>query len=385
VLNEILTSDDTRRRLFPVAAVGPYLGHAGIAPICGPAADAIRALADAAARGNQENPDTAGMVARTRKGIAQLINADADEISLLGPTSLGLNLVAKGLDWNPGDEVVFHADDYPANVYPWRDLERHGVKPVAFLPDTPGIITWETLAPHLTANTRLVALASCHYLTGYRIDIDGIGERLRERGILFCLDAIQTTGAFPTEMTHVDFAAADSHKWMLGPVGAGFFFVSKRVRDRLRPALLGALNVQSPDFIAQDAIAFEPGPSRYEPGTLNLPGIAGMGAAVELILEIGIDAVAQRLLALREHILREAAALGYTPYPDPRAAEPGASGIVTLAHPDKDLEAVHRACLERDIVCSLRANRAGQPMLRLSPHAYTTEAELHQAFRVLAT
>lgn len=377
-----LSNEDARRAAFPVVAQQAYFGHAGVAPMCGAAARAMNAFNAAASAGCQENEATWQQVALARSAAADLLGCEASAVSLIGPTSLGLNLVAKGLAWNPGDEVVFHARDYPANVYPWRELARQGVTPVAIEPDTPGAITWELVEAALTDRTRLVALASCHYLTGYRIDIDGIGRELRARGILFCLDAIQTLGAFDTPMTHVDFLSADAHKWMIGPAGAGVFVVHPDARDHLRPALLGSWNVVSPEFVAQDTIAFEAGGRRYEPGMLNLPGICGMAAGLDLLRQVGIPAIEARLMHLRGVLVDGLAARGFVEANPaiPRAAQ---CAIVTVAHPSRETAALAAALKEAGVFVSPRQDHTGKQYLRFSPHFYNTEDEIDRAFAAL--
>ena len=232
-----------------------------------------------AALGRQESEAVWKRVAQTRAVAARFLGCDAEEVSLLGPTALGLGLVALGLDWKSGDEVIFDPLDYPANVYPWKELERRGVRgvPVARKPGDP--IRWETLRPLVTGKTRLVSLATAHYLSGHQPELPVIGPELKKRNILLCLDGIQTLGVLPAAFAEADFLAADAHKWMLGPVGAGVLMVRQRARDRLRPPLLGSWNVVSPEFLAQPEIRWESGGRRYEPGSLNLPGIEGMRAS----------------------------------------------------------------------------------------------------------
>jgi selenocysteine lyase/cysteine desulfurase len=315
---------------------------------------------------------------------ARLIGAEANEIALLGPTSLGLSLVARGLPWEPGDEVVYYGDDYPANVYPWRALISCGVKAVALKPEHPGVITWDLVEAALTPKTKLVSLASCHFLSGYRPDIDGIGAKLHERGVLFCVDAIQTLGAFPFTTRNVDFLAADSHKWLLGPAGAGIFYVGAHVQEMLIPALLGSLNVTSPNFIAQEELVYVDGARRYEPGCMNLVGICGMHASMQLLLEIGVDEIGLRLLNLRRYFLERARALGYQLMLEEwdtsdAASRNHRSGIITLCHPEHDMETVGQRLIDNSIRVSLRHNRAGNAFIRFSPHFYCTEPELDQA------
>ena len=388
-MRDILTDEALRRREFPVAGSGIFMAHAGVAVLPRVAADAIREFADRGSRGDQENEWAVARIHETRVRAARLIGCDASEIALLGPTALGLNLVANGLPWKAGDEVVFYMDDYPANVYPWLNLASRGVKPALLRPPHPGVITWELVESVLTERTRLVALASCHFASGFRIDVDRIGRELGRRGILFSLDGIQTIGAFPVSVEHVDFASADSHKWMLGPVGAGLFYVKASRQELLRPTLLGSWNVVSPQFIAQEDIRFHEGARRYEPGTFSVPGIVGMGASLQMLLDVGVEAIGRRILELRRDLLARVRPLGYRLYIEEwdtsAAAEDGQrSGIVTLVNDARDLRAVSKALVAAGISASLRQNRQGRLLLRFSPHFYNTTAELDRVAEVLA-
>ena len=383
-IHDIVCDETVRRREFPVAAHQIYFGHAGVTPLPRVAADAIREFADQAAVGSQESSKVWKDTMEARQVAARLLGCHGAEIALLGPTSLGLSLVANGLDWSPGDEVVCYRDDYPANVYPWMQLERLGVTVVSLRPEAPGAITWELVESALTPRTKLVALATCNFLSGYRIDVDTIGRNLQRAGVLFCLDGIQTLGAFPISVEHVDFLSADSHKWMLGPAAAGIVYIKQSHHDMLRPSLLGAWNVQSPEFVAQDAIAYYDGARRYEPGILNLPGILGMAASLRMLLDLGIDAVAARILDLRRALLDRLRPMGFHLYVEDDLVPPDArSGIVTVTHPRRDINADYERLTGANITVSLRANRTGAHFIRFSPHFYNTEEEIDTAAAVL--
>ncbi len=220
-----------------------------------------------------------------------------------------------------------------------------------------------------------MALASCHYLSGYRIDVDAIGQLVRGRGIWFCLDAIQTVGAFDTRVDHVDFLSADSHKWMLGPMTAGIFYVRDEWQDTLRPGLLGSWNVRSPNFIAQAGIEFERGGRRYEPGALNINGILGMRAGIELIEEMGIAGISRQLLQLKKRLHERLAPLGFE-FLGPPPESPAASGITTVWHPKLKLEPIQEGLAAQRIAVSLRHTRDGRAHIRFSPHFYNTIAEM---------
>lgn len=379
----LFSSEAARLEAFPVARDSIFLAHAGVTILPRVVARTMQDYLEQSCLRMQEYPEAWRAVNETRVVAARLLGAQAQEIALLGPTSLGLSLVANGLDWRPGDEVVCYPDDYPANVYPWSDLERHGVVVRRLQPIEPGAITPELVEAALTPKTRLVALASCHYLSGFRLEVDSIGRMLRARGVLFCLDAIQTLGAFETLVDHVDFLAADSHKWLLGPMSAGLFYVREELQERLRPSLLGSWNVRSPNFIAQPGIEFEKGGRRYEPGALNIAGILGMKAGIELLLETGVQAVGAQLLALKARLLDGLEPLGFRSL-GPRAGV-HASGITTVWRAPEDgppVERVFEHLASRRIHPSLRHTRDGRAHLRFSPHYYNTLEEMD---RVVAT
>lgn len=381
----LFESEAQRLAEFPIARNSIFLAHAGVTILPQRVTKTMQDYLQEACMRMQEYPEAWRATNETRAVAAQIIGAKASEISLLGPTSLGLSLVANGLDWQPGDEVVCYQDDYPANVYPWTDLVRHGVVVRLLKPVRPGEITPELVEAALTSKTKLVALASCHFLTGYRIKIDEIGRMLRSRGVLFCLDGIQTIGAFETRVDYVDFMSADSHKWMLGPMAAGIVYVREEMQERLRPSLLGSWNIQSPNFIAQPDIAFERGGRRYEPGVLNIVGILGMKAGLELLLEKGIPVISEQLLRLKAKLMDGLEPLGFR-FIGPREG-PNASGISTAYRVEgtgPNVTKVFDHLTAQGISPSLRHDRQGRAYLRFSPHFYNTEAEMERTVEAIA-
>ena len=370
-----------RRELFPVCREKIFLAHAGVTALPKCVADAVCDYTRRSSENHQEFGDVLRDVKRARRVCADLIGAEPEEIALLGPTSLGLSLFANGLPWREGDEVLCYHGDYPANVYPWIELRRRGVIVRYLEPERPGEITPVLVERALTPRTRLVALGSAHFFTGYRIDVDGIGRLLRGRGVLFSLDAIQTLGAFPTSVEHVDFLSADAHKWLLGPLAIGIVYVRREHFELLRPTLLGAWNVVSPNFIAQEEIEFVRTAQRYEPGVLNVAGVYGLMAALELLASHGLDAIAARLLELKAHLLAQLDALGFEIL-GPRDG-PAATGITTFRHPRTSCAPLFAALEKAGVIASLRHDREGRDYLRFSPHFYNTEAEIDRAVAAL--
>jgi selenocysteine lyase/cysteine desulfurase len=380
-LSEILSNEKLRQQEFPVAKNKIFLGHAGVCPLPRRVAQAMIDCANEGTLGDQE-AFVMHKIADARKAGAQLLNCQPDEVSLVGPTSLALSLVAAGLKFRKGDNILIYHDDYPSNVYPWLALADKGVKVRLLNTRGLGIIRAIDVMGQVDENTRLVALASNHFISGYRLDYDAVGKFLRERGILFCLDAIQTLGAFPTTVENVDFLAADSHKWLLGPCGAGIFYVKKDLQEKLNPPVYGWHNVRNPNFVAQEKIEFRGGAAKFEAGTHNLIGLVGLLAAMELALEIGVENIAAELLRKRAWLVPALQAKGFVVL----NAEPkieNASGITTFFTPGKDLAPLNQKLAEAGVIASLRTDRKGQNYIRISPHFYNTDAELQRVVELL--
>jgi cysteine desulfurase/selenocysteine lyase len=382
LLTSILSDTDTRHRFFPISKSKIFMAHAAVTVLAGPAAEAMSELIRKCSEDFPDFSETLTLIKQTRESAGRLLHSSPDEIALLGPTSLGLSLVANGIAWAPGDEAVCYLDDYPANVYPWINLRDKGVVVRFIEPAQIGELTVEAVERTLTPKTKLVALASCSFISGFRIDIAAIGKLLRERGILFCLDAIQTLGAFPTTVEHVDFLSADAHKWLLGPVAIGVVYVKKELFDLCRPTLLGAWNIKAPNFVAQNQVEFVEGAQRYEPGVLNIPGVAGMKATIDLLLEIGIEKVAERILSIRSRLVFGLVELGFMPLGATTNAS-HFSGIITVSHPTRDIPSLFKRLSENRVVCSPRQDRQGNHYLRFSPHFYNTEDEVNRVLELL--
>ena len=376
------TDEKLRLESFPVARERIFLAHAGVTVLPRCAADAMRNHVEASCTHHQEFGDVLRDVARARGVCAKAIGAHADEIALLGPTSLGLSLFANGLDWKPGDELVCYADDYPSNVYPWTALASRGVVIRYVRPEAPGRIIPEVVETALTGRTKLVALASAHFLSGWRIDVGAIGKMLRSRGILFSVDAIQTVGAGPFSVENVDFLSADAHKWMLGPLAIGIVYVAKRNFELCRPTLLGAWNVRSPEFVAQEEIVFEETARRYEPGVLNITGLYGMKASLEMLLAAGLGNVRLSILQVRDSLQRQLREMGFE-FLSPGESEPLRSGILTCRHPAKDSASLFARLEAARIIASLRSLRDGSQWIRFSPHYYNSLKEIDRVVAVL--
>lgn len=282
------------RDQFPVTKELIYLNHAAVAPLCRPAADAIRWLADDASQfGSLHYDKWMESYAGLRKATARLINASAGEIAIVKNTSEGIATVALGLDWKAGNRVVAFKEEFPANYYPWLRLEKRGVK-----------LTWlsvydpiEKIAAAIPG-ARLLAISFVNYLSGYRVDLEAIGRLCHENGCFYFVDAIQGMGALPldVETAHIDALAADGHKWMLGPEGNGVLYIRQKWLDAIEPVEFGWTNPANyADYSSRD-MTLRKDAGRYECGTLNTVGCFGQRAAIEFLLEVGIANVGQAVL-----------------------------------------------------------------------------------------
>src|SRR5262249_51340736 len=235
----------------------------------------------------------------------------------------------------------------------------------------------DDLRAALDGRTRLVSLSFVEYASGFRNDLDAVGGLCRERGVYFFVDAIQGLGVLPLDVrrTPVDFLSADGHKWLLGPEGAGVFYIRRDLVDLLRPISVGWNSVVGAwDFSTID-LTLKPHAGRWENGTLNVGGIAALGASLELLLEIGIEAIEKRVLELTDYLCERALTSGIEVF---SSRLPGdRSGIVSLTV-SGDVKEIVRRCRAAGIVVNQRAGR-----LRVSPHCYNTHEELDRLVEVL--
>ena len=380
---ELLADEELRQYEFPVARDKIFLAHAGVCPLPRRVSEAISQYAQQAGTGDQEAFASPALLRKGRELASRLLHCEPAEIALVGPTSLALSFIAGALNLRKNDNILIYFDDYPSNVYPWMALAERGVQVRLINTRQLGVIRPIDVMRQVDEQTRLVALASCHFVAGTRLDYPAIGKFLRERGILFCLDGIQTLGAFPTTAEHVDFLAADAHKWLLGPCAAGLMYVRQPLLEKMRPPVHGWNNVRCPDYVAQEQIVFRKDARRFEAGSHNLLGLAGLCAAMELILELGVENIAAELLRKRAWLAPALQAKGWLVIGADAKTET-ASGIVTFYRTgDADLPALHQKLEVANIITSLRADRQGRRYIRLSPHFYNTDTELHRMLELL--
>jgi selenocysteine lyase/cysteine desulfurase len=360
--------------LFPVRKQLIYLNHAAVAPLSKPAADAIRHLTDDCLNfGSLHYDEWLVAYEGLRIAAAKLIGADRSEIALVKNTSEGISTVAMGLDWKPGDRMVAFLEEFRANYYPWKRLETKGLN-----------VTWLSVTDSLDRideacrGARLLAISFVQFLSGYRAPVEAIGEICRRNRCIYLVDAIQGLGAFPVDVREcqIDALAADGHKWLLGPEGCGILYISRELQERVEPVEFGWTNVASyADYTSCD-MTLKGNAGRYEPGTLNTVGCFGLRAAIELLLEIGVEHIGQAVQELGDRIASGVEARGYEVMGG-RTPET-ASGIVSFRKPGLDAKDLVRRLGEAKISAAPRAG-----WVRTSPHFYISPEEIDQMLEVL--
>lgn len=352
-----------------------YLNHATLSPWPRRTAEAVqRFAAENAAEGARHYARWASVEEALREQLRRLINAPhTDDIALLKNTSEGLSVVAYGLAWSAGDNVVIGDEEFPSNRIVWESLRPHGVEVREARLDCED--PEAALLRHMDARTRLLSVSSVQYASGRRMDLARLGAACRERGVLFCVDVIQSLGALPLDVQAIqaDFVVADAQKWLLGPEGLALFYCRAALRERLRLLQYGWHMVEAAgDF---DRREWEPAHSarRFECGSPNNLGIHALHASLSLLLEAGIDEVARRVLANVGYLMEGLTALPGVELLTSTAIERRA-GIVTFRHRNIDSDRLYQALSAHDVIGTARGGG-----VRFSPHFYNTREQLDRA------
>jgi selenocysteine lyase/cysteine desulfurase len=306
------------------------------------------------------------------------VNCRPHEIAFTQNTSAGLSAIANGIDWREGDNVVTCNVEFPANIYPWMRLgDERGVH-MKLAEERDGRIDAGELLSLVDDRTRVVTISWVQFASGFRSNLNRIGKACRERGIIFVVDVIQGLGGLnlDVERDYVDAFAADAHKYLLGPEGAALLYVSDRVIDRIRPTVVGWTSVKNYERHLEYNLNYREGAGRFECGTLNTAGVYGLGAAIDLLLEVGPQAIEEYLLDLSDYLAERLASKGYRVIGSRRPGE--SSAIVTCTNEQHSAKDLYRELLSRNIITAPRANR-----LRISPHFYNTREEVDALIEAL--
>lgn len=373
---------ETFRAKMPVTSKFAYLDHAAVAPLPASAGDAISKFANQAThQGDTCWQNWASNLQRTRELAAQLVGANSAEIALVGNTTQGISLVSEGLDWKPGDNLVVPDNEFPSNLLPWRLLSRRGVEVRLAQVGPDGAITADLIRKYLDKRTRLVSASWVGFSSGYRTDLAQLAELIHQNRSLFFVDAIQGLGAFPLDVRNmgIDFLAADGHKWLLGPEGAGLLYLRADLLNQLQPLGVGWNSLSSAGF-DPNSVELKQTAARYEGGSSNMVGMMGLRASLELLLEMGCHREDSQIAAsILENVFELSTMLESAQFRvSTPETETNRSGIIGIRWPEADAVgesaylAARQHLLSKDVVASMRAGR-----LRIATHGYNN-ADDHQ-------
>ena len=372
---------DYRQREFgPATARGIYVNHAGVSPAPARVVQAVKEAADHSAANPlgffMERVLPARESARQR--LAWMMGVNAEHLAWTKNTGHGLSLVADALQLEPGDNVVSVDCEYPSVVYPWYAQRDRGIETRLISPRPDGTFTPDDLDQVMDDRTRVLTLSWVQFGTGFRCDLAACAALAHARGAVFIADVIQGLGALPLEVERwgLDIAATGAHKWLMAPGGTGGLYIAPHVLDRLRLVNMGAASVV--DVAKFDPLDFSPKPNaqRYEEGTPNGLGLCGMDAALSLLEEVGVAAIAAQVRALTAHAAEQLEAKGYevtSPREDAQRA-----GLVLFRHPAHANEIVLQALTDAGVTAAVRGGK-----VRFSPHFYNTLEEMDQAVAAL--
>ncbi|MCL4245403.1 MAG: aminotransferase class V-fold PLP-dependent enzyme [Candidatus Dadabacteria bacterium] len=367
---------ETYRREFPVVDSYIYLDNAGVAPVPLRVGTAVAEfLREASSLGFAGYSRWMERVERVRGLSARLVGAGSDEIAFVKNTSHGISIVAGGLDWKDGDNVLVFEKDFPTNIYPWLALERKGVS-VRYIPlGGDGRISIKDIERLTDSRTKLISMSTVQSLNGFMMDPEELRRFCSERGVLLFLDAIQSLGAVPMDVDKygADFLSADGHKWLLAPEGTGIFYCRKERAKELYPNLVGWKSVVHEAEFERIELTLKEDALRFEEGSYNVMGIIALGAALDLLFEAGMDRVHSRILDLGDLVIGEADRRGFE-VRTPREREKR-GGIVSFAGPF-DPKKVKASLMTRRMVVNERGGA-----LRMAPHFYNSEEEILLAFK----
>lgn len=367
------------RQLFPVTQHCTYLNHAAVGTLSQPVyASMERHLRDQLEYGAVHYLSWLAGVTNTRQRCAELINAAPDEIGFAPNTSAGLAMLANGIQWQAGDNIVSADCEFPANRIPWQRVARTHDVELRLAHEREGRLETAEILSLIDERTRVVTLSFVEFASGFRNDLAAIGQHCRARGILFVVDGIQGLGALQLDVqaAGIDALVADAHKFLLGPEGVALFYVARHALERIQPTLVGWLSVEAPfDFSLQEK-PYATGTQRFEPGALNTAGVLALGAAIELFQQVGMENIERHVLELGDYLCEGLQERGYHIVSSRRPQE--RSAIVCCQHERYSAEELYQRLDAQQIITTPRLGR-----LRISPHFYNTREDLDRLLAAL--
>lgn len=370
---------DSLREQFPHTKNTIYLNHAATGPLSLPVRAAVDQQLNQRHLTNINNyQEVLPRVKATRQQVARLLNTDAERVAFVPNTSTALNIPALGLDWKAGDRVAVPGCEFPANVYPFLNLESKGVE-VDFVPHAEGVVTLEDIERTLRPETRLLSISWVQFLSGFCVDLKAVSDLCHSHDVLCCVDAIQGLGALQldVEAAGVDFVAAGAHKWLMATQGWGLLYVTEALQQQIEPPLAGWLHGPVDwDQLFDYELQFHDDASRFHLGTMNHLGITSLQAALELYEKAGPGWCEKQVRARTRQLREGFKALNIKRYGTDKQAY--ASGIVTI-RPD-DPKGLQAYLADHGVEVAMRNQK-----VRFSPTYYNSPQEIDYVLELVET
>ena len=367
------------RSEFPITERYAYFDHASVGPTPRRSVDAVTGTLHAqSTRGSLEHPALHELAEQARRQYAQTIGAEITQIAHIPNTSAGVSLIARGFDWRRGDEVVVPEIDFPSAVLPWMVLEPQGVV-VRRVPCPNGRVGIEDLIAACNARTRMMCASWIQFSSGHRLDLERLGAGCRQRGVFLIVDGAQGVGAIPISVRDLPIDALLTHgyKWLLGPQGVGWLYLSERMAGATRLSAAGVRSMTPRVSFLDHTFAPRADAARFETGILDFHAIAGALESLRLLEEAGASNVESRITELIDRLYAGLIRAGCEVKGGPDRKD-FRSGIVAFRQPARDAAATHERLLRTDIVTSVR-----EGCVRVSPHFYNTPAEIDRLLAAL--
>jgi len=365
------------RKFFPITKTDIYLNHAAVSPFSTNVVEAIQNLLKKRSSDLIEvYPLAVEEKVKLKKNLAELIDGEEDNIAIIGNTSEGFNWLVQGLEWNKGDRVLLVENEFPSNVYPFLNLEQQGVI-IDYVPTRDGFIYLDDIGKMIRPETKLLSISFVEFLNGFRNQLPEISDICHDNDVILSVDSIQGVGALPLSVRQagIDFISNGGHKWLMGPQGCGFMYISPVLFDRLKPAFAGWLSVKDSWNFFDYQLDFLDDARRFEIATSNVLGIFGLTASTSLLLEAGTKMIEQHLFTLGDRLIEKLTEmeLTYIGAPDIK----NRSGIYSFAC--NNVKEKYKHLRKNNVHLSLRND-----VLRFSPHFYNTVDEIDEVVDLIA-
>lgn len=354
------------RQLFPVTKNHIFLNNAAESPLNLLVKQKIDHYLNFTLNAPHNKPLTREAV---RERLAQLLGGASDEYALVTSTGMGLGLVARGFKWNRGDNIILPSNEHWNNSFPWQALEEIGVELRFVHLDSSNRINPAQVQALTDENTKIIAIAAVSFNTGFRADLQTLGHIAHENGALLVVDGIQGVGVIPidVETENIDVLCSAGFKWLLGVPGTGFMYINKKVQHLISPIMPGMFSAN----LHSSELEYLPDARRYETGSLAYSLFYGWSAGLDLLKEIGIKNIHERVLMLTDQIISGLQQRNISIVsPIEKTSERSAIIVFTLGNREAN-EAFYKKLIAHNIIVTLRHG-----LIRISPSFYNNEEEI---------